>query len=69
MPNKYDTLVSMAVQKNPFEFIDILRQEAKRAGNRNMSPLLDEAACVIANLLLTDEEWHYMWKERNDENA
>ena len=56
MKKKYDTLVCDAVKRNPLEFVDILIKEAKGAGN--YEPLLREAACVIANLLLTEDDWH-----------
>ena len=56
MAKKYDTLVCEAVKRNPLKFVDILIEEAEGAGN--YAPLLREAACVIANLLLTEEEWH-----------
>lgn len=51
-----DTLVSEAVKRSPLEFVEILHREAATAGK--LEPLLHEAGCVIANLLLTDEEWH-----------
>ena len=56
MKKTYDTLVCDAVKRNPLEFVDILIKEAKGAGN--YKPLLREAACVIANLLLTEDDWH-----------
>lgn len=57
---KYDTLVSVAVKNYPFEFIDILNNAAKesREAKDGYEPLLSEAACVIANLFLTNEDWH-----------
>lgn len=63
-PSKeYDTLVCSAIRKDPLSFVDILQKEAERAEkgerpSRDFSPVLREAACVVANLLLTDEEWH-----------
>ena len=63
-PSKeYDTLVSLAVKKDPLSFVDILRKEAELGEqgehqSRDFTPILREAACVIANLLLTEEEWH-----------
>ncbi|MEY8573673.1 hypothetical protein AALD01_04580 [Oscillospiraceae bacterium 21-37] len=64
----YDTLVSSAVKKDPLSFVDILQEEAERAEkseckSQNLALLLREAACVIANLLLTEEEWHKITKE------
>lgn len=56
MQKKYDTLVCETVKRNPLEFVDILIDEAKDASD--LAPLLREAACVIANLLLTDDDWH-----------
>lgn len=56
MKKTYDTLVCDAVKRSPLEFVDILIEEAKDAGN--FEPLLREAACVIANLLLTEDDWH-----------
>ncbi len=53
---KYDTQVSKAVKNSPLEFVDVLNGEAEAAGD--MEPMLREAACVIANLLLTEEDWH-----------
>lgn len=55
IPKKeYDTLVCTAVRKNPYEFVDILREAAKYNEDSkepdNYSLLL-EASCVIANLL------------------
>lgn len=63
MNKQYDTLVCSSIKKDPLAFVDILRKEAEFAekGERpswDFAPLLQEAACVIANLLLTDEEWH-----------
>lgn len=52
----YDTLVSEAVKRDPLKFVDILNQETASAGDKEC--LLREASSVIANLLLTDEEWH-----------
>lgn len=56
MSKEYDTFVSIAVKKDPLAFVDILQEQAMEA--EEYAPLLREAACVIANLLLTDEEWH-----------
>lgn len=56
MQKKYDTLVCEAVKRSPLEFVDVLIEEAKNAGDKEL--LLREAACVIANLLLTDDDWH-----------
>lgn len=50
---EYDTQVCVAVKQNPIGFVDVLNEGAKEAGA--FEPLLHEAACVIANLLLTDE--------------
>lgn len=65
---EYDTLVSSAVKKDPLSFVDILREEAERAEkgeykSQSLALLLREAACVISNLLLTEEEWHKITKE------
>lgn len=65
---EYDTLVSSAVKKDPLSFVDILRKEAEEAEkvehpSWDFAPLLREASCVIANLLLTEEEWHKITKE------
>lgn len=51
MNKEYDTLVCTAVRNNPYGFVDALIEEAGRAKNRRIEPLLREAACVIANLL------------------
>lgn len=48
---EYDTMVCTAVRNNPYAFVDALIEEARRAENRGLEPLLREAACVIANLL------------------
>lgn len=45
MSEKYDTLVCVAVKNDPYGFVDILNEEAKKATD------ISEAACVIANLL------------------
>lgn len=60
---EYDTLVCLAVKKDPLRFVDILREQAEVAEKgeckpKDFAPLLREAACVIANLLLTEEDWH-----------
>ncbi len=63
---EYDTLVSVAVKRDPLAFVDILREEAEaiksKVADEHVSGgyalLLLEASCVIANLLLTDEKWH-----------
>lgn len=64
----YDILVSLAVKNDPLAFVGILREEAERAEkgeckSQNLALLLREAACVISNLLLTEEEWHKITKE------
>lgn len=65
---EYDTLVCEAVKKDPLAFVDALQKEAESA-DRSEHPSwayalpLREAACVIANLLLTEEEWHKITKE------
>lgn len=51
---QYDTLVCNAVKSDPLDFVDILNQEAITAPE-NLQSLLKETACVIANLLLSDE--------------
>lgn len=51
MSEKYDTLVCVAVKNDPYGFVDILNEEAKKATDRGLENLLREAACVIANLL------------------
>lgn len=61
---EYDTLMCNAVKSDPLGFVDILNQEAKSAPE-NLQPLLKESACVIANLLLTDEAWHKL-ENKND---
>lgn len=48
---KYDTIVCEAVKNDPCGFIDLLIMEADKQENKNIDPLLREAACVIANLL------------------
>lgn len=70
MNKDYDTLVCTAVKNNPLGFVDILRTEAEVAekyncSSKNFAPLLREAACVIANLLLTEEDWHDVVKKEN----
>lgn len=73
MSKEYDTLVCTAVKNNPLGFVDILRVEADvaekyRCSPKYFAPLLREAACVIANLLLTEEDWHDAAK-KEDTNA
>lgn len=51
MSKEYDTMVCMATRNNPYGFVDALFEEAGRAENRRLEPMLREAACVIANLL------------------
>lgn len=51
MSKEYDTLVCTAVRNNPYVFVDALIEEAGRAENKRIEPMLREAACVIANLL------------------
>lgn len=68
MIKDYDTLVCLAVKKDPLAFVDILRDQAEVAEkgeckSQNFAPLLREAACVVANLLLTEEDWHNVAKE------
>lgn len=68
MSKDYDTLVCSAVKKDPLGFVDILQTQADVAQKgeckpRDFAPLIREAACVIANLLLTDEDWHRVVKE------
>ncbi len=63
MSKEYDTLVCLAVKKDPLGFVDILRSQAEVAEkgeckSQDFAPLLREAACVIANLMLTEEDWH-----------
>lgn len=63
MSKEYDTLVCSAVKKDPFGFVDILQRQAEvaeigKCKSKDLAPLLREAACVIANLLLTEEDWH-----------
>lgn len=58
MDKEYDTLVCAAVKKDPLAFVDILQEEAGIAEkgeckSENLALLLREAACLIANLLLT----------------
>lgn len=53
---KYDTSVCNAVKSDPLGFVDRLLQEANKAPD-DLEPLLKEAACVVANLLLTEESW------------
>lgn len=62
-PKEYDTLVCSAVKKDPLAFVDILKGQAEVADkgeckSQDFALLLREAACVIANLLLTEEDWH-----------
>lgn len=69
---QYDTLVCSAVKNDPLAFVDILCKEAESAEKGehpswDFAPLLLESACVIANLLLTDEEWHRTVKKENRE--
>ena len=68
MIKDYDTLVCLAVKKDPLAFVDILRDQAEVAEkgeckSQNFAPLLREAACVVANLLLMKEDWHNIAKE------
>lgn len=49
--NEYDILVCTAVKNDPLGFVDILLEEANKDENKNVAPILREAACVIANLL------------------
>mgnify|MGYP000755183327 FL=1 len=51
MEKTYNTLVCLAVRNDPYGFVDALIEEAGRAENRRLEPMLREAACVIANLL------------------
>ena len=54
--DRYDTSVTEMVKNNPLAFVDKLNEAASiypEAG-----AFLHEAAHVIANLLLTDEDWH-----------
>lgn len=44
-------VVCLAVRNDPYGFVDALIEEAGRAENRRLEPMLREAACVIANLL------------------
>ncbi len=72
MNRKYDTVVCSAVKKDPLAFVDILQREAESAEksehpSRDFAPLLHEAACIIANLLLTEEDWHRDVKRENQE--
>lgn len=65
---EYDTRVCEAIKKNPFAFVDALQKEAESADRHERPPWtyslpLREAARVIANLLLTEEEWHKTSKE------
>lgn len=68
MIKDYDTLVCLAVKKDPLAFVDILRDQAEVAEkgeckSQDFAPLLREAACVVANLLLMKEDWHNIAKE------
>lgn len=68
MIKDYDTLVCLAVKKDPLTFVDILRDQAEVAEkgeckSQDFAPLLREAACVVANLLLMKEDWHNVAKE------
>ena len=47
----YDRFVCTAVRNNPLEFIDLLRDAARKTTDKNTEPLLLEASCVIANLM------------------
>ena len=53
---KYDTTVRDVIKSDPLGFIDILNYASPRV-SKYFSKLLREAACVIANLLLTNESW------------
>ena len=70
MNKEYDTIVCSAVKKDPLGFVDILRNQAEVAEKgecktQDFAPLLREAACVIANMLLTEEDWHKTVKEEH----
>lgn len=54
--DRYDTSVTKLVQNNPLAFVDRLNEAASIYPGADV--FLREAACVIANLLLTDEDWH-----------
>lgn len=65
----YDTKVSETIKNDPLRFVDILIEEAESANAlapilgydltaAANAPLFREAASVIANLLLTNEDWH-----------
>lgn len=73
MSKEYDTLVCEAVRKAPLAFVDILREQADVAEKGecpswDFAPLLREASCVIANLILTEEDWHKVAKEEYHES-
>ncbi len=68
MNKEYDTIVCSAVKKDPLGFVDILQGQAEVAEkgeckSQDFAPLLREAACIISNLLLTEEDWHKVDKK------
>ena len=44
-------MVCTAVKRNPYQFVDILKEAADKPENIEVRMLLMEAACVIAHLL------------------
>lgn len=53
---KYDTEIRDDIKNDPLGFVDMLKCQAPRVP-KNYRQLLEEAASVIANLLLAKEDW------------